>query len=982
MKLQFDANLSYQEQAISSVVDLFRGQSPKQSLFTVTGQGLFNKYGVGNRLELDEEDILRNLREVQLRNGLVPTEKLAAGEYAFDIEMETGTGKTYVYLRSILELNKAYGFSKFIIVVPSIAIKEGVYKSLQITKEHFANLYDNTVYDYFIYDSNKLEQVRSFAINDHISIMVINIDAFKKSFDDPDAEKKANIIHRTRDQINDMRPIEMIQETNPIVIIDEPQSVDRTDKAKKAIESLNPLCTLRYSATHVEKHNLVYKLDAIDAFDLELVKQIEVASFATKEHHNSAYMLLKSVDNKKSPITAKIELDVLEKGEAKRKVLMVKQGDDLFERSKGREVYDGFIVDEIYCEKGNEYVSFTSKPDILRLGEALGGIDDLSVKEQQIKKTIQEHLDKELALKSRGIKVLSLFFIDRVANYRFYDESGAAQKGIYAQLFEKHYNALIHQPKYNTLFDDIDQETAVAGVHDGYFSGDKKGWRDTSGSTAADDDAYTLIMKDKEKLLSFDSKLRFIFSHSALKEGWDNPNVFQICTLNESKKEVKKRQEIGRGLRLCVDQNGERQRGFMINTLTVMANESYAEFAAALQSEYEEESGIKFGIIEKHSFANIAIKQDDGSLVYLGVEKSAELYEDFLTRGYIDTKGRVQDSLKKALKEDALELPAVFAEQKNAIIAVCKKASSGLNIKPAEEKRAIKLNKAVFLSPNFSDLWERIKYKTTYAVDFDSAALIERCCDKMQKELEIGAAKLIYSKARMDVSRGGVTTEETLHTGVMTLDFRDSLPDIITYLQNKTNLTRRTIVNILINSKTLHLFKKNPQRYMEDVARIISVQMRLMIVDGIKYTKLGDSEYYAQELFDEKELTGYLERNMIESKKSVYEYVVYDSDNEKNFAESFERNESVKLYAKLPDWFKISTPLGGYNPDWAVLIEKDGEKKLYFVLETKGNIFSETLRPTESGKIECGYKHFAALGQNVVFDKADSFERFLEKHEV
>jgi type III restriction enzyme len=582
MKLKFDKNLEYQQQAIASVVDLFRGQTPMQTNFTVSpynGQiGLFGtENGIGNRLELDEEEILKNLQEIQLRNGLPQTKFLKAGEYDFDIEMETGTGKTYVYLRTIFELHKNYGFSKFIIVVPSIAIKEGVYKTLQITEEHFKELYDNTIYHYFVYDSSKLEQVRSFAVSDNIEIMVINIDAFRRSFTDPTKETKANIIHRTNDRLNGMKPIELIQETRPIVIIDEPQSVDTTPKAKEAIKSLNPLCILRYSATHVERHNLVYKLDAVDSYNLGLVKQIEVAGFTTKDYHNKAYLKLLSVDNKKTPITAKIEMDVKDrKGVVKRKAVTVKRGDDLYEKSGGRDVYEGYIISEIYCEEGNEYVAFTSKPDILRIGKPIGDVDDLAIKEQQIRKTIEEHLDKELVLNKLGIKVLSLFFIDRVANYRYYDENGNPQKGIYAKLFEKHYNDLIRQPKYNTLFKDIDLDTAAEEVHNGYFSADKKGvLKDTSGSTLADEDAYNLIMRDKESLLSFDTKLRFIFSHSALREGWDNPNVFQICTLNETKSEVKKRQEIGRGLRLCVNQDGERQHGFSINTLTVMANESY-----------------------------------------------------------------------------------------------------------------------------------------------------------------------------------------------------------------------------------------------------------------------------------------------------------------------------------------------------------------------------------------------------------------------
>lgn len=986
MKLKFDASLPYQQEAIASIVELFRGQTPMQTNFTVSSYakqaGLFeSEHGVGNRLELDEEEILQNLQAVQLKNGLPQSVRLKSNQYDFDVEMETGTGKTYVYLRTIFELYKNYGFSKFIIVVPSLAIKEGVFKSLQITGEHFKNIYENTMYEYFVYDSEKLDQVRSFALNDFISIMVINIDAFRRSFTDTEKESKANIIHRPNDKLNGMKPIELIQETHPFVIIDEPQSVDTTPKSKEAIRSLNPLCTLRYSATHVDKHHLVYKLDAVDSYELGLVKQIEVAGFESKNYHNRAYLKLISVDNKKVPITAKVEIDKIDRtGKVQRKAITVKSGDDLYEKSGGRDIYDGYIINEIYCETGNEYVDFTSKPDILKIGMVIGDVDDDIIKEQQIRKTIEEHLDKELILNNKGVKVLSLFFIDRVANYRFYDEEGQAQKGKYALMFEKNYRELVRKPKYATLFSKIDIETEVENVHDGYFSTDKKGKaKDTSGNTAADDDAYNLIMKDKERLLSFDTKLRFIFSHSALREGWDNPNVFQICTLNETKSEVKKRQEIGRGLRLCVNQQGERLHGFEINTLTVMANESYEQFAESLQKEYEADTGIRFGILQTHSFANITVPQMDGSIQYLGQEASESLYKHFAEKGYVDAAGNVQDCLRLALKNKQVDVPIGFKSLLPAIESVCHKVCGGLNIKNNQDKRQISLNKQVFLSPDFEALWNRIKYKTTYSVTFDSQKLIDKCCEQLQLSLSVSSAQLVYRKAGLMISEGGVGTEEKDYVPVKVERAGEALPDIIAYLQNKTNLTRKTIAEILVKSGTLHLFKKNAQRYMEEVARIIGAQMRLMIVAGIKYTKIGEDEFYAQELFNEQELTGYLSKNMIESSKSVYSYVVYDSENERSFAEKFEANQRVKVYAKLPEWFKIATPLGSYNPDWAVLVEKDGTDKLYFVLETKSNTLFDSLRPTEHAKIFCGRKHFAALGTEAVFDAVDDFEDFIEK---
>lgn len=985
MKLKFNPNLEYQDLAIFSVVDIFKGQTPTKSNFTVLSYGaqigLYDTgHGIGNRLELVDEEILENLRQVQLRNGLPLSEDIQLNKLDFDIEMETGTGKTYVYLKTIFELNKNYGFCKFLIVVPSIAIKEGVYKSLQMTEEHFKALYDNTPYEYFIYDSQKLEQVRNFAVSNNIQIMIINIDAFKKSFTDPSKETKANIIHRENDKLNGMKPIDLIKETKPIVIIDEPQSARRTEKEEKAIYSLNPLCTIGYSATHKKVHNLLYKLDAIDAYDLELVKQIEVASFESIDYHNKPYLKLISVDNNKSPITAKIEIDAHQKGKIKRKTVKVKQGDDLSSKKlSNREIYEGYIISDIYCGDGNEYVDFTNNPDILKLGKAIGDIDDLVIKRQQIRKTIEEHLNRELILKPQGIKVLSLFFIDKVANYRYYDDKGDSQKGIYAQIFEEEYKNLISKPKYHTLYKEVDVETPAEGVHNGYFAQDKKGiLKDTSGKTIADDDAYSLIMRDKEKLLSFESKLKFIFSHSALKEGWDNPNVFQICTLNETKSTIKKRQEIGRGLRLCVNQEGERIKGFQTNTLTVMANESYENFAKTLQKEIEEEEGIKFGLIQKHAFANITQENQKGELEYIGSDASEEIFNFFIVKGYINANGKVTDNLKLALAENNIELPEKFNHVKDAITNAAKKATKELKIRNINDKRKVKLNKKVYISPEFKELWDKIKYKTTYAVDFSTPELIEKCVNVMDEQLDVKLSKLIGTKARVDIKDSGVSTTEKERKVVHADDEKVPLPDIITFLQNETYLTRQTIVDILIQSGTLNQFKKNPQQYMDETLKIISSKMKHMLVDGIKYTKIGDNEYYAQELFENTELFGYLSKNMMASERSVYDHIIYDSKNEAEFAARFENNANVILYTKLPGWFKIPTPLGSYNPDWAVLFDQDGNKKLYFILETKGNVRFESLRQTESDKIRCGKKHFESLGEDVKFEVADNYESFID----
>lgn len=977
MKLQFNSELDYQTEAIEAISDIFKGQRQCQSNFTVvastdetgTEGKLLTDLGVGNKLEIDEEDILRNVREIQLKNGLPPSNTIRKNNYHFDIEMETGTGKTYVFLRTIFELNAQYGFTKFIIVVPSVAIKEGVVKSIDIMTEHFKGLYNNVIFKSSEYKSKNLDVLRDFAISDNIRIMVMTVQSFNKD---------TNVINVENEKTNGLKPLQFIQQTNPIVIIDEPQTAASTQKANEAIDSLNPLCTLRYSATHKNINNLMFKLDAIDAYERQLVKQIEVASIISKENNNLAYLKLVSVDNKKSPITAKIEIDKVKAGKLKREVVTVRVGDDLYDESGRREMYEGYVISEIFTGEGNEFVSFTTKPTI-KLGEVHGEIDDDTVKRLQIRKTIEEHLDKELRLTKEGVKVLSLFFIDKVANYRSYDKEGKPQKGKYAIWFEEEFKDLIQLSKYNTLFNDVDIDTEVEQVHNGYFAQDKKGvLKDTKGNTVADEDAYNLIMKDKEKLLSFDTKLRFIFSHSALKEGWDNPNVFQICTLNETKSESKKRQEIGRGLRLAVNQDGERVYGFNINTLTVMANESYEKFVESLQKEYEEDGTLKFGIVEKHTFANIVIRKD-GENEYLEQQGSEKIWDYLKNKSYIDAKGKVTTELKIALNEETFEVPEEFNHIKTQVINVLKKLAGRLNIKNANEKVTVPLNKQRYLSPEFKELWDKVKYKTTFSVDFDTEELIKVCVDEIKRNINIDVIKQQYSKANLDYTKAGIIAEETDKYNEKSVATKFNLPDIITYLQNKTQLTRRTIVKILKQSDKLQDFKNNPQKFMDEVSEIIQRKMKYLIVDGIKYEKLGDEEYYAQELFEHEELQGYLSKNMLKSDKSVYDYVVYDSEVESSFAQAMEKNARVKVYAKLPDWFTIDTPLGTYNPDWAVFIEKNNEEKLYFVFETKGSIISEDLRAKEEAKIKCGEKHFKALNTEAEFIKTDKFDRIIER---
>ena len=917
-----------------------------------------NELGVGNRLTLLDDELLENLKAIQLRNGLRPSSSLASGD--FTVEMETGTGKTYVYLRTVFELNKRYGFTKFVIVVPSVAIKEGVYKTLQITADHYRSLYAGVPFDYFLYDSGKLGQVRNFATSQHIQIMVITVGAINK--------QDVNNLYKDSEKTGGEKPIDLIRSTRPILIVDEPQSVDGglEGRGKEALDKMNPLCTLRYSATHVDKHHQVYRLDAVDAYEQKLVKQIEVASAGVEGGHNKAYVRLVSVSNKANRIRAVIELDVQRGTSVSRESITVQADDDL-EQLANRPLYAGYRVDDIGCRKGDEYLQLSNQEEPLRIGKAIGGVDEDAVKRQMIRRTIEEHLDKELRLRPLGIKVLSLFFIDVVEHYRKYDSNGVAAKGKYAEMFEAEYKAAAAKPKFRSLFQEIDLDHEAAEVHDGYFSIDKKGkWLDTEEGNQANRDnaerAYNLIMKEKEKLLGFETKLKFIFSHSALREGWDNPNVFQICALREMGTERERRQTIGRGLRLCVNQGGERQRGFDLNTLTVVATESYEDFAFNLQKEIEADTGIRFGIVEKHQFAAIVVKDANGDSKPLGMEKSEALWTYLKDAGMLDANGKVQDALRTALKEKTLTLPEEFASQKGDVSELLKKLAGGLTVKNADERKQIKTRQAVLQSAEFKALWDRIKHKTTYRVMFDNEALIVSCIQAIKDLPTVVKTRLQWRKADLAIGKGGVDAMETVTSAPIVLEEQDiELPDLLTELQDRTQLTRKSLVRILTESERLDDFKKNPQQFVDLVADAVNRAKRRTLVDGIKYQRIGDDAYYAQELFKQEELTGYL-KNMLPATKAVYEYVVYDSGGvEKGFAEDLEKNEAVKVYAKLPGWFRVPTPLGTYNPDWAVLVEVDGKEQLYFVVETKGSLFAEDLRDKENAKILCGKAHFKAL---------------------
>lgn len=975
MKFHFDPDLDFQRDAIEAVCDLFQGQEVCRTEFTVVRSTddkqdrMFfaqNDLGVGNRLQLLDDEILANLRKIQIKNGLRPTESLSSGD--FTVEMETGTGKTYVYLRTLFELNRRFGFTKFVIVVPSVAIKEGVYKSIQMMEDHFRTLYANVPFDYFLYDSSKLGQVRNFATSSNIQIMVVTVGAINK--------KEVNNLYGkgANEATGGEKPIDLIRATCPIIIVDEPQSVDGglSGKGKEALDAMNPLCTLRYSATHADKHHMVFRLDAVDAYERKLVKQIEVASGQIDGAHNKAYVRLVSVSNKRNSISAKVELDVQQGGGVVRKEVAVVDGDNL-ELTTGRALYENYRVGEIRVAKGNEFMElhYPGGQEYLRIGQAVGDVDADAVKRQMIHRTIKEHLEKEKRLAPLGIKVLSLFFIDHVDRYRGYDKDGNSIKGLYAQIFEEEYRKLAKHPDFSSLFKDVDVTSEASEVHEGYFSIDKKGKSvDTEeGNQTGRDNAeraYNLIMREKEKLVSFETKLKFIFSHSALREGWDNPNVFQICALREMGTDRERRQTIGRGLRLCRNQDGQQIKGFEVNTLTVVAMESYKQFAENLQKEIEKDTGINFGVVERHQFINVSSTNADGNLQPLPVASSEAIWDHLKQAGYIDAKGKIQDQLRRAIKEGSLTIPNEFEAQRDQITGILRKLAGRIEVKNADEKKTIRPRRAVLDSPEFQALWDRIKHKTTYRVEFDNAQLLKECTKALKDSPPINRTKLQWHKAGLSIGKSGIEATETSVSGPIALDESDiPLPDLVTDLQDKTALTRRSIVKILKDSGRLDDFLKNPQQFIEQAAEAINRSKRLALVDGIRYRRIGDNEYYAQELFEEQELIGYL-KNTVESKRSAYEHVICDSDVEKTFAEQLEKNEAVKVYAKLPGWFKIPTPLGTYNPDWAIVVEVDGKDRIYFVIETKGSLFHGDYRSTEGAKIKCGEKHFEALavGEN------------------
>jgi type III restriction enzyme len=974
MKLQFDAHQQFQLDAVSAITDLFDGQPLGPPEFSVINlgsmEGLFagqnrSELGVGNRLLVAEAALQANTRAVQTRNDIevddtaTPLEgwdlfdspaNTARHCPHFSVEMETGTGKTYCYLRTIFELSRRYGFQKYVIVVPTVAIREGTLKNIEITAEHFRALFNNLPFEHFVYDAKRVNRLRQFATSTNLQICVINIQAFNK--------KDVAVIYKDSDRLSGRQPIEFVQAARPIVIIDEPQSVEGGEEGAgmAALKQLNPLCTLRYSATHRNPYNVVYRLDPVRAFELKLVKQIVVASAAAEGGANDAFVRVEHITHKPT-VKAKVRIHVQGAEGPKEKTVTIKKGDDLFVRSNERENYSqGFSVAEINAEPGMEFIRF-SGGRTLRLGEEIGGLRG-DIWRAQIRHTIKRHLEKELQVRQRGIKVLSLFFIDRVANYRDYDDAGQSVKGKFAEAFEAELQALAADQAYGEL-EWLKQP--IDRLHNGYFAQDRKGvLKDTRGDTQADDEVYNLIMKDKERLLSMDEPLRFIFSHSALREGWDNPNVFQICTLNETKSPVKKRQEIGRGLRLPVDQSGQRVFDETVNRLYVMANESYEDFARALQTEYEEDCGVTFGKVPITAFAKLS-RIVDGAEQPIGREGAEMIRNALVSQGMLDADSRIQPAFDPKRPAFTLSLPDAHQDLAPVVIDLLSAYQIERHIRRDRDELTNKLKKEVTLTPEFQALWDHIKPKTTYRVEFETDKLVSRAVDAIKRMGKIEKPKIVVSTGKIGIRKGGVTAA---NVGVAEEEIeysRPAVPDLLAYLQNETELTRSTLFRILKESGRLGEFFNNPQRFLDAVAAVLKYELHQLLVDGIKYERIpgvGSEAEWEMLLFKNEELVDYLTALHVE--KSVYEYVPYDSEVERAFAKRLDEREDIELFVKLPGWFVIDTPVGGYNPDWAIL--KHDSQALYLVRETKGTKDFLKLRIAEADKVRCGQKHFEALG--------------------
>ncbi len=1024
MKFKFKIQ-QYQTEAVKAIADVFEGQPYREHAKYTIDMGVVEQraqmslfengmladedYDVGfanPRIELSASQLLANIRNIQSLANIRESQTLSHnfGAVDLDVEMETGTGKTYVYIKSMFELNKRYGFSKFIVVVPSIAIREGVKKSFEMTQEHFMDTYGKKA-RFFIYNSKRLNEIEQFSSSNSINVMIINIQAFNARGTD------ARRIYEELDDFQSRRPIDVIAKNRPIIIRDEPQKMGGA-ATQESLQRFNPLFSMNFSATHRTQHNLVYVLDALDAFNKKLVKKIQVKGFTVKNlRGTNGYLYLQDIVlSPSNPPVARVELEIqYKRGKVNRETRLLKAGDNLYQASNSMEQYrDGFVISEI--NPFNNTVSFING-DILELGKAAGEVSEMDMRRIQIRETIRSHFEKEEELFERGIKVLSLFFIDEVAKYRRYDENGEEVNGVYADIFEQEYNKVLDD--YVTLFDTpyvrYLKSASAARVHNGYFSVDKKGRKvDSSlarGTDISDDvSAYDLILKDKERLLSFEEPTRFIFSHSALREGWDNPNVFQICTLKHSSSNVQRRQEVGRGLRLCVNSAGDRMDATIpdfdvheMNVLTVIANDSYEDFVKGLQTEIRENLYERPSRASKEFFAGKKIVVN-GEETVITSQQATAIYRYLLKNDYIDDSDKPTDAYKNDAAEGKLAPLPIDLEPMTEIVhrmirSVYDADALADMIEDAHQSKVQdnRLNEN-FNKKEFQNLWKLINHKYAYTVQFDSSELIANAVKAIDDNLYVTALTYTVStgeqKEQIDsdeIKNGVAFKTAKTRTEVIRTAASDTIKyDLLGKVVAATSLTRRTVAEILksIRADKFACYKNNPEEFINKVAKLINEQKASIIVERVSYNQIDGT--FDSSIFAESKATGEF-KNAFKAEKHIRDYVFVDGISkehsvERRFAEDLDNADEVCVYAKLPKSFYIPTPVGNYSPDWAIAFREGSVKHIYFVAETKGNLDSLQLRGVETAKIECAKKLFNKMSTSRVrYEYVTSYADLLDK---
>lgn len=1017
MRLQFK-HQKFQADAAKAVVDVFAGQ-PYLTPTYMMDRGsnyqlsLLDKdefMGWRNEPivpELSDAMILERLRKIQRANQIKPSERIEPSEsckFNLTIEMETGVGKTYTYIKTMYELNKHYGWSKFIVVVPSIAIREGVYKSFQVTQDHFAAEYGKKI-RFFIYNSAQLTEIDRFASDSSINVMIINSQAFNAR------GKNARRIYMKLDEFRSRRPIDIIAKTNPILIIDEPQSVEGK-QTKERLRTFNPLLTLRYSATHKSDsiYNMVYRLDAMEAYNKRLVKKIAVKGITESgSTATEGYVYLEGINLSKADPTATIEFDFKGASAIRKKTMKVGIGFNLYDHSGNLDEYkDGFVVK--FIDGRDNSLEFLNGVKLFA-GDVVGKVSEDQLRRIQIRETILSHIERERQLFHKGIKVLSLFFIDEVAKYKQYDEGGNPYNGIYADMFEEEYEDIIGHMQREFGDEEYMKYLDAISAHDthaGYFSIDKKGMMtdsklsDKKAGTSDDIDAYDLIMKNKELLLDRDPKrspVRFIFSHSALREGWDNPNVFQICTLKQSSSEVRKRQEVGRGLRLCVNQDGERMDAAVlgndvqnVNVLTVIASESYESFAKGLQTEMADAVADRPAAVTAELFKDKVIVDARGNEQVVDGNTAAAIFEDLIFNGYVK-RGSLTDKYYTDKANGDVKVAEEVADCRDAIIDILDSVYDSRAMMPenARDKNVeLQVDPEKLAMPEFKALWQRISSKSVYVVDFDTEELVRKSISALNRDLhvpkiffkvETGTMEEIKSKDELLSGESFIKSRSYTYNGSKRIHANSSVKyDLVGKLVGETGLTRKAVVEILtgIEKSVFDQFRYNPEEFIIKAAGLINDEKATAIIQHIAYHMLD--ERYDTDIFTEPTIKGKLGANAMKAQRHLYDHIVYDSTNERDFAADLDTNSDVAVYVKLPDSFYIATPVGKYNPDWAIAFYEGTVKHIYFVAETKGSMRSMELRLIEESKIHCAREHFKAIsGNNVVYDVVDSYQALLEK---